>query len=114
MAVHKAGKHELSSGVNHLRAHAAHFLNGGIVTHGGDFCSLNGDGLRPRLLRILRVNASVNHDDVCRLDDGALRIPGARNAKKDCKDRKCGASETCFHRSKIPFRDESLKMWAAC
>lgn len=72
MTVSEPWQNQLASGVDDLRSHAAHFLNGRIVPDGDDFRATNGHSLRPGLLWVFGVNAAVDDDDASWFDDQAL------------------------------------------
>ena len=73
VAIGEAGKHQLSAGVDDFRAHAACFLDVGIVADSGNLSFIDGHGLRPRLLGILRIHAAMDDNNVGRLDNQPLR-----------------------------------------
>ncbi len=104
VAIGESGEYEFSAGIDNLGAHAAHFLDGGIVANRHNSRSVNSHGLRPRLFCILRVNTAVNHDDVCRFDDEALRSRQRDNPEEKQKKLKREANSMVVHRSAVLFQ----------
>ncbi len=86
VAIDETGQNQFSAGVDDFRAHAAHSFNFRVVAHGDDFCSPDGDSLSPRLLWILGVNSAVDHDDVGRFNDEALRTRKGTGAEQRQQD----------------------------
>src|SRR5580693_8553448 len=110
VAIGESRKHQLSARVDHLGAHAAHPFDDWVVANRNDLPAVNGHRLRPRLLRVFRVHAAMDHDDVRWLDDEALSIPKRETAKRKNRCLRRSAKESSSHSREV----RSLRMLAAC
>ena len=113
VAIVESRKHKLSARVDDLGAHAAHFFYGRIVPDGNDLRSMNGHGLGPWLLGVLRIDAAMRHDDVGWRDDEALAYSDAGNPKKKGERQKRELAAERFHQNAILFRAVHSKTSAA-
>ena len=72
VAIGEAGEHQLSACVDALCADAAVAFDFFVAADGLDLSVTDGDSLRPRLLRVQRVDHGMHNQDVSRGDAGRL------------------------------------------
>src|SRR6266849_1880248 len=110
VAIGETWQNQFSASVDHFCAHAAHALDHGVVTDSDDLAAVNSHSLGPRLLGVFCVNAAVNDDDICGLDDPALRARHRSSTEQERKRLKNGAKRMNFHRHLVL----KIRMLAAC
>src|SRR5882762_2811239 len=110
VAIDETRQHKFPAGVYDFCAHAAPTLDFGIVADGNDLSAVNRYGLGPRPLRVFRVDAAVNDDDVRRFDDPPLRARNRDSTEQKRERGKNGPRWMSFHWHLVL----KIRMLAAC